>query len=108
MVRKLKYHEQRLLRKVDFLQWDKNDNIRESQVMRRYHVQRREDYVQLNKLCGKINSLANELSLLPAEDSFRKSLSTSLYKRLHVLGIILDEREDRIPLGELPKLVTVA
>ena len=63
MVRKLKYHEQRLLKKVDFLQWDKNDNIRESQVMRRYHVQKREDYVQLNKLCGKINSLANELSL---------------------------------------------
>ena len=108
MVRKLKYHEQRLLKKVDFLQWDKNDNIRESQVMRRYHVQKREDYVQLNKLCGKINSMANELILLPEDDPVRKSLTTLLYKRLHVLGIILDEREDRIPLSELPKLVTVA
>ena len=27
---------------------------------------------------------------------------------MHILGIILDDREDRIPLSELPKLVTVA
>jgi U3 small nucleolar ribonucleoprotein protein IMP3 len=108
MTRKLKYHEQRLLKKVDFLQWDKNDNIRESQVMRRYHIQNREDYVQLNKLCGKINSMANELGLLSEEDPVRKSLATSLYKRLHALGILLDDREDHTPLKELSGLVTVA
>lgn len=46
MVRKLKHHEQRLLKKVDFLQWKSADNPHEAQVMRRYHVQNREDYTQ--------------------------------------------------------------
>jgi U3 small nucleolar ribonucleoprotein protein IMP3 len=108
MVRKFKHHEQRLLKKVDFLSWDKNDNLRESQVMRRYHIQRREDYVKLNKLCGNINHLANELSLLPEEDPVRKRLSTLLYKKLHVLGLLLDENPERTPLSEIPSLVTVA
>lgn len=108
MVRKFKHHEQRLLKKVDYLNWDKNDNIRESQVMRRYHIQRREDYVKLNKLCGQINHLANELSLLPEEDPVRKRLTLHLYKRLHVLGLLLDEHPERTPLAEIPKLVTVA
>jgi len=60
MVRKLKYHEQKLLKKVDFLnvcppcivrcvllspeQWKQDANLREIKVMRRYHVQNREDY----------------------------------------------------------------
>ena len=43
-MRQLKYHEQKLLKKVDFLQWKKDDNIREIKVIRRYHLQQREDY----------------------------------------------------------------
>jgi len=61
MVRKLKFHEQKLLKKVDFLnvclsyslpfvfrlilgQWKQDANLREVKVMRRYHIQDREDY----------------------------------------------------------------
>ena len=62
MVRKLKYHEQKLLKKVDFLnvsnkidilvccvseidfQWKQDAGLREIKVMRRYHLQDREDY----------------------------------------------------------------
>lgn len=60
MVRQFKYHEQKLLKKVDFLnvrpsliqfkinlnpnQWKQDANIREIKVMRRYHIQDREDY----------------------------------------------------------------
>lgn len=39
MVRKLKHHEQKLLKKVDFLQWKSDNNLREVEVMRRYHIQ---------------------------------------------------------------------
>lgn len=31
-MRKLKYHEQKLLKKVDFLQWKSDQNVREIQV----------------------------------------------------------------------------
>jgi len=45
-MRQLKYHEQKLLKKVDFLQWKQDQNIREIKVLRRYLVQNREDYIK--------------------------------------------------------------
>ena len=46
MVRKLKYHEQKLLKKVDFISWKTDANIREVKILRRYHIQRRDDYTK--------------------------------------------------------------
>lgn len=103
MTRKLKYHEQKLLKKVDFLQWKTADNANEAQVMRRYHVQDREDYsryyhtfIQLvsdrtfryNKICGYITKMANEISLLKPEDPFRRKISEQLLDKLYNAGLI--------------------
>jgi hypothetical protein len=44
MVRQLKFHEQKLLKKVDFLQWKTDQTMQEIKVMRRYHLQNRDDY----------------------------------------------------------------
>ena len=38
-MRKLKFHEYKLLKKADFLQWKRESNLRETKVLRRYHVQ---------------------------------------------------------------------
>lgn len=43
-MRKLKFHEQKLLKKVDFLQWKNEHNLREVQAMRQYHITDRDDY----------------------------------------------------------------
>jgi hypothetical protein len=52
-LRKLKYHEKKLLRKVDFFNYGKGENEhRDVKVMRRYYVQDREDYARYNKICG--------------------------------------------------------
>lgn len=51
-MRELKYHEKKLLKKVDFLNWKKDSAVREISVLRRYHVQDREDYAKYNKICG--------------------------------------------------------
>lgn len=59
-MRRLKHHEQKLLRKVDFLSWKHESNLREIQVMRRYHIQDREDYVRCARVgltfccCGHV------------------------------------------------------
>jgi len=37
-MRKLKFHEQKLLKKVDFLNWKKDGSVRENGVIRRYHI----------------------------------------------------------------------
>lgn len=43
-MRQLKHHEQKLLKKHDFLQWKQDAGLREVKVMRRYHIQDRDDY----------------------------------------------------------------
>ncbi|KAK0498262.1 hypothetical protein EDD18DRAFT_1156952 [Armillaria luteobubalina] len=88
MVRKLKYHEQKLLKKVDFLNWKQDANLREIKVMRRYHVQDREDYHKYNKLCGSLRSFAHRLSVLPAQDPFRPRMESQLLAKLYDMGVL--------------------
>lgn len=46
MVRKLKFHEQKLLKKVDFISWKVDNNLNEVKVMKKDYVQKREDYTK--------------------------------------------------------------
>ena len=45
-LRKLKWHEKKLLRKTDFLEWRKEKNVQTIKVLRRYLIENREDYVR--------------------------------------------------------------
>lgn len=46
MVRKLKYHEEKLLKKVDFMNWPVDNNLHEAKVMQKFHIRKREDYTK--------------------------------------------------------------
>lgn len=46
MVRKLKFHEQKLLKKVDFISWEVDNNLHEVKILKRYRIQKREDYTK--------------------------------------------------------------
>ena len=78
-MRELKFHEQKLLKKVNFLQWKSDQNLREIQVLRRYHVQNRDDYVKYSKVAGQITKLAAKLKLLKQDDPVRTK-TTNLLK----------------------------
>ncbi|MPC41175.1 U3 small nucleolar ribonucleoprotein IMP3 [Portunus trituberculatus] len=43
-MRQLKYAEKKLLKHTDFLKWEVDNNLHEVTVMKRYLIQRREDY----------------------------------------------------------------
>ncbi|RUS21648.1 30S ribosomal protein S4 [Endogone sp. FLAS-F59071] len=92
-MRQLKFHEQKLLKKVNFLQWKHDDNIREIKVMRRYHIQKREDYIKYNKLCGQIKKLANRISLLNPRDPVRHLKETQLLEKLYGMGLITSAKK---------------
>ena len=53
-MRQLKHHEQKLLKKVNFLHYKGDSTARENKVLRKYHIQRREDYTKYNKIVGKL------------------------------------------------------
>lgn len=88
MVRAFKHHEQKLLKKVDFLNWKQDTSLREIKVMRRYHIQHRDDYQKYNKLCGAIRSFAHRLSLLPAQDPFRSKFEAQILSKLYDIGVL--------------------
>lgn len=88
-MRQLKHHEKKLLRKVDLYSWKKEDNLRVAKILRRYHIQNRDDYTAYNRICGMITKLANKLTIaLPADDPFRVAMTDQLLTKLADLGII--------------------
>lgn len=104
-MRKLKYHEQKLLKKVDLLHWKSKDNTNENQVLRRYHLTERNDYNHYNQVRGLVVKLANKLSSeLPPEDLTRQKISKSLLNKLHLLGLLPVVRD----LGQCEKLTVSA
>ncbi|CRG94809.1 U3 small nucleolar ribonucleoprotein protein IMP3, putative [Plasmodium gallinaceum] len=87
-MRKLKYHEQKLLKKVNLYDWKRTRNIREVKILRKYVIQNREDYTKYNKICGYITKLVSKLRLLPENDEFRIKMTDELLDKLYDMGLI--------------------
>ena len=64
MGRKLKHHEQKLLRKVDFNTYKSDNDHRDAAVMRRYGLQKREVCYPLFCMLGKNRIEINIFSLV--------------------------------------------
>jgi len=77
---------------VDFLAWKGEHNLREIQVMRRYHIQDRDDYKRYNRLCGLVTKLVGKLRQLDPSDEARMQMAASLTKKLYAMGVLPTER----------------
>jgi hypothetical protein len=79
MVRKLKHHEQKLLKKVDFITWKQDNDHRDKQIIRRYMIQKPEDYHRYNRICGvSFHHLPQYLLHLPPGLPWEASSTTKL------------------------------
>ena len=87
-MRELKHHEKKLLRKVSLYSWKGDTNVRQASILRRYHIQDRQDYIAYEKICGHVTSLCAKLKTLPADDEFRIQMSDQCLTKLFDLGII--------------------
>ena len=87
-MRELKYHEKKLLRKVDLYSWKNEDNLRVAKIMRRYHIQNREDYSSYSRIVGMCTKLAAKLKTLKSDDPFRVAMTDQLLTKLSDLGLI--------------------
>lgn len=109
MVRRLKHHEQKLLRKVDLLQYKSDGpNHREASIRRRYHLTHPLDYSKYNTLCGRLRHLAHLLSNLDPADPYRVQTETVLLEKLHQLGILKQNRQQGAGLSAVENDVTVS
>lgn len=87
-MRKLKYHEEKFLKKTDFLNWKKDSNLKEIAVLRRYHVQDREDYAKYNKIVGQVTKLVAKLKTLKQDDEYRVLKTEQLAAKLYEMGLV--------------------
>ncbi|XP_050483533.1 U3 small nucleolar ribonucleoprotein protein IMP3 [Bombus huntii] len=88
MVRKLKYHEQKLLKKVDFISWEADNNLHEVKILKRYRIQKREDYTKYNMLSREIRELGKKIKEIDADHPFRIEQSALLLEKLYIMGLI--------------------
>jgi U3 small nucleolar ribonucleoprotein protein IMP3 len=108
MTRKLKHHEQKLLRKVDFNTYKSDNDHRETLVMRRYAIQGRDDYRKYNQLCGSLRQLAHKISNLDPADPFRRKQEDLLLEKLFDMGILGTGGGGRGKLSDIEHKVTVS
>mmetsp|Transcript_6796 Transcript_6796/g.8859 ORF Transcript_6796/g.8859 Transcript_6796/m.8859 type:complete len:182 (-) Transcript_6796:1442-1987(-) len=87
-MRQLKYHEKKLLRKVNLYAWNSDANIREAKVIRKFHLQSRTDYTSYNKIVGMVHKLIAKLQTLESDDAFRIAMTEQLLDKLYNLGIL--------------------
>jgi U3 small nucleolar ribonucleoprotein protein IMP3 len=109
MVRKLKHHEQKLLRKVDLITYKSDGpSHREHSIRRRYHLTHPLDYSKYNTLCGRLRKLAHLLSNLEPSDPYRLQTETVMLEKLHAMGIIKQSRAQGAGLSSVENDVTVS
>ncbi|XP_025114226.1 U3 small nucleolar ribonucleoprotein protein IMP3-like [Pomacea canaliculata] len=87
-MRKLRHHEQKLLKKVDFIKWNTDDNLFRLKLMRKFHIQKREDLSKYNKLTKNILDLAKKIKEMDSKDPFRASATAQLLEKLYAMGLV--------------------
>ena len=60
-------------------------NLREVKVLRRYHIQVREDYLKYNRLVGGVHRAVHLLKKLPEDDALRIQQTEALMNKLSVV-----------------------
>ncbi|KAF2240642.1 hypothetical protein BU26DRAFT_525864 [Trematosphaeria pertusa] len=108
MVRKLKHHEQKLLKKVDLYTWKSDNDHRDAAIVRRYAIQKPDDYNKYSRLCGSLRQLAHRLAALDPSDAFRRKHEDLLLEKLFSMGILGTGGGGRGKLSDVEHKVTVS
>lgn len=91
-MRHLKYHEQKLLKKVNFLEWKTTNTTREQLVTSKYLLKSREEYKHYNMIVGMIRKLSESLAKLADNDTTKMFIGKKLINLLYSIGIIADRK----------------
>ena len=87
-LRKLKHHEQKLLKKVDFVQLNNDDTLHRGMIMRRYHLESHDEYKKYQVVAGRITHLVEKLKELEPSDPYRIRMTDMLCQKLYVIYLV--------------------
>eukprot|EP00796_Vickermania_ingenoplastis_P013344 gene13344-9176_t len=97
--RPLKFHERKLLKKHDFMQYEQ-DNWHEPFCIAKYHLEDREDYRRYLRLVGLIRQLLTQLRYLPPDSKIRIEVTQQILDKLYHMGLI----SEKLGLAEVDKV----
>nr|CCC95915.1 unnamed protein product [Trypanosoma congolense IL3000] len=97
--RALRYHEKKLLRKHDFMQYPQ-DNWHEPFCITKYHLEDREDYRRYLRLVGLIRQMLTQLRYLPSDSKVRIQITQQMLDKLYGMGLI----KEKLGLAEVDKV----
>jgi len=87
-MRKLKFHEKKLLKRTNFLEYKREGGHREALVTQRYHLVERDDYKKYNGICLIVQKLVNIIKQMDPRDPFRIEMTDMLLDKLYNMGVI--------------------
>lgn len=87
-MRKLKFHEKKLLKKTNFLEWKREGGHRDAAVTQRYGLVDRDDYKKYNGICLMAQKLVNIIKQMDPRDPFRIEMTDMLIDKLYNMGVI--------------------
>uniref|UniRef100_A0A914EFW2 U3 small nucleolar ribonucleoprotein protein IMP3 n=1 Tax=Acrobeloides nanus TaxID=290746 RepID=A0A914EFW2_9BILA len=87
-MRKLKFHEQKLLKKVDFINWSLDNNVHQSKILRKYCIKKREHVALYNKLAAQIWDITKKIRDLKDNNPNKTVLARKLLGKLYDMGVI--------------------
>ena len=79
---------EKLLKKVDFLDWKEEKNLHKAAVVAKFGLSDRDEYEKYYTVAGKIQKLTRHLGRMPADDPFRKMMTQALLKKLYDMGLV--------------------
>ena len=90
-MRQLKWHEQKLLKKVNFAYWKRDDNLREWQAIQRYKITR-EEYWRYNRLVRNTHKMCHAIMKLEQNDEYRVRTTQELLDKLWNMALIQERK----------------
>ncbi|KAG2241122.1 hypothetical protein Bca52824_090409 [Brassica carinata] len=78
-MRKLKFHEKKIIRKTNFLEWKREGGHRENLITNRYHM----------GLCRMMQKQTNVMKQMDPTDPFRIQMTDLLLETLYNMGTVL-------------------
>lgn len=76
--------------------------------MRKYGIQKRDDYAKYNRLAGSLRQLAHKLAALEPTDEFRRKHEDLVLEKLFTMGILGTGGSGRGKLSDVEHKVTVS
>ena len=99
-MRHLKYHEQKLMKKVNLYDWQDERSQSEATIINRFQLKDRTEYIKYKKLVIGTQKFVNQLKDLPTNDPVRIELTQKLLEKLYHMGLIPERDTSLLDIKE--------